>query len=663
MCYNSYISCVAGLCTFLTACASSGQAASLPADWQHEQHIDLSAPGLVKLSLPLSTLDTARPALADLRLYDNAGMEVPYLIERPRPTGKTVQAAKSYQATVNGTTTVLILETGLTQPLDGVTLETPARAFLKAVQIEGSTDGKRWETLARGQPIFREPGGASQLHLTVPTGAWQWLRLDVIDQRSQPIPFTGARVHAAAVEPVPAEVVPVTISGRDENPGETRLTLNLGAANLDVAAVQIDTTEPLFTRPVTVAVPHIAEDAIREQTLAQGLVYRVAVEGQPVSSNLTVPVESSVHSRGLLLLIKNQDSPPLPITGVRVERRPVYLVFLARSSGGYHLLTGNSRCAAPNYDLAALGANLKTVAVWPLKPSAQADNPMYRAPEVLAGIQEGGSALDVAGWKFRKAVKLSRTGAQRIELDLDVLSHAQPGFSDLRLLRDGKQLPFILEPTSISRAVTPTVTTAGDKREPDISRWIIKLPRAGLPIARMNCAARTPLFQRVVTVYEELSDDRGDKYRRPLGGASWFQTPDRSGQQLILTLDAAPQSDTVVLETDNGDNPPIELEKFQAFYSATRVLFKAQPADQLLLYYGNPQAASPRYDLSLVAGQLLAADQAEATLAAEVQLRKSWGAGHRPGQGGVVFWGILAVVVVALLIIISRLLPQSPRPE
>jgi hypothetical protein len=105
------------------------------------------------------------------------------------------------------------------------------------------------------------------------------------------------------------------------------------------------------------------------------------------------------------------------------------------------------------------------------------------------------------------------------------------------------------------------------------------------------------------------------------------------------------------------------LDKFQASYPATRLLFKAQPGDELLLYYGNPQATSPRYDLSLVASQLLAADQTEATAAAEEQLKKSWGEGHRPGQGGIVFWGILAVVVVVLLVIITRLLPQSPRPE
>ena len=81
---------------------------------------------------------------------------------------------------------------------------------------------------------------------------------------------------------------------------------------------------------------------------------------------------------------------------MRAERRPVYLVFLARSAGPYHLLTGNSRCAAPSYDLAALGANLKTVAVSPLNLSPLADNPNYRPPEVLAGIQEGGTALDVS---------------------------------------------------------------------------------------------------------------------------------------------------------------------------------------------------------------------------------------------------------------------------
>ena len=98
-------------------------------------------------------------------------------------------------------------------------------------------------------------------------------------------------------------------------------------------------------------------------------------------------------------------------------------------------------------------------------------------------------------------------------------------------------------------------------------------------------------------------------------------------------------------------------------YPATRVLFKAKADDAVFLYYGNPHVAPPRYDLSLVAGQLLAANKSLATLAAEEQLKKSsWAESRTPGKGGVLFWGILAVVVVGLLVVISRLLPKATPP-
>jgi hypothetical protein len=67
--------------------------------------------------------------------------------------------------------------------------------------------------------------------------------------------------------------------------------------------------------------------------------------------------------------------------------------------------------------------------------------------------------------------------------------------------------------------------------------------------------------------------------------------------------------------------------------------------------------------LSLVAGELLAADKSTAKLADEEQLKKtSWAESQTPGSGGIIFWGILAVVVVGLLFVIARLLPKSSTP-
>ena len=601
-------------------------------------------------------------ALEDLRLYDDAGNEVPYLVERPVPVVKVVQNVKSFHVSLTPSNTVIILETGLTQLLDDVTLETPAGSFLKPVRVEGSTDFKRWQTLEQGQPIFRQPDGVNRLHVSFSAGTWPWLRLTVDDQRTPPIPFTGAHIRVAVTESAPTAWLPVTIAERNENPGETRLALNLGAANLSLTAIQIETAEPLFSRQVTFAVPQISEDSIREQTIGQGAIYRIAIEGQPAAESLLMPLESLVRSRELLLFIHNQDSPPLPITTVRVERRPVYLVFLARQAGVYHLLTGNAQCAAPRYDLAALDMNLKSMAVAPIKLPPPANNPAYRPPEVLPGIEATGAALDVTAWKFRQPVKISRDGAQQLEFDLAVLAHAQPGFADLRLLRGSNQVPYILERTSISRSLAPAVTVTNDAKDPKLSRWVLKLPQSRLPVTRLRCDARTALFQRDVTLYEEVTDERGEKYRHTLGSAAWIQKPDRKSREFFLTLDGPPQSDTLFLETHNGDNPPIALEKFQLFYPATRILFKAGSDDELFLFYGNPRADAPRYDLSLVAGQLLSADRTTALPGTEQQLRKSsWREEHEiPGQGGVVFWGILALVVVVLLVIISRLLPKTP---
>jgi len=81
----------------------------------------------------------------------------------------------------------------------------------------------------------------------------------------------------------------------------------------------------------------------------------------------------------------------------------------------------------------------------------------------------------------------------------------------------------------------------------------------------------------------------------------------------------------IVSRNGKRDNPSIELEKFATFFPATRILFKAKSDDELFLYYGNPRMSSPSYDLSLVAGQLLAANKKIASLADEQQLKKSRG--------------------------------------
>jgi hypothetical protein len=210
----------------------------------------------------------------------------------------------------------------------------------------------------------------------------------------------------------------------------------------------------------------------------------------------------------------------------------------------------------------------------------------------------------------------------------------------------------------MTRPLTLEVAESNDPQKPKLSRWVIRLSHAGMPVTHLVCSSPTPLFARTVMLYENVIDDRGNTQRRMLSEALWTQTPDQATREFELDVNGRVQGETLILEADNGDNPPIELSGFKAYYPVTRILFKAGPGEQVFLYYGNGRAAPPHYDLALVAGQFHETPMGAATLGAPEQLRKVPARGVG-GRGGPIFWGILGLVVVVLLAIIARLLPKQ----
>jgi hypothetical protein len=633
-------------------------------EWPHRQEVQLPHGGLIKLSLPAETLDVAQADLRDLRVTDATGREVPYAIERPGPTERFIRQPHSFAASLDRGSTTLLIETGLKEPLEAVTLLTPAAGFIKAVQIEGSMDQQEWKAIAKGLPVFRQSDGASQLRLSFPAQSWAFLRLTVDDHRSQPVPFSGAQLHGAGA-PALTVPAPVEIIERAEGADETRLTLNFSAAHLDLSELEIQTPDALFTRRISLVARQAEEDGIHERTLAQGVIYRVAIDGQPPSDQLAIRLDVQTPQRELLLLVQNDNNPPLRIGEVHAQRRPVNLVFMAREAETYTILTGNRQAPAPRYDLAALGRNFKNIAVSSALISPLAPNPRYQPRETLPEVPAVGSALDVSAWRFRKALRVGKPGVQQLELDLEVLSHARPDFADLRLMTEGHQIPFIFEHTSVSRSMAPQAHPANDPKKPQVSRWSLKLPLPSLPITRLACMAKTPLFQRNVLLYEEVPNDRGENIRRNLGEGFWQRTPNQTNNTFVVHLSSPPSTDTLFLEMNNGDNPPVMLENFLLFHPATRVLFKATGKTPVYLYYGNRQASLPRYDLSLVIPQMLSADKQKVQIAAEELLgNKTWKEGRLPGaKSGVLFWISLALVVVVLLVVISRLLPKGASSD
>jgi hypothetical protein len=568
-----------------------------------------------------------------------------------------------FRSTIENGATHLVLKTGTDAAITGVSLETPATHFMKAADIEGSNDGRSWIKLAGGDSLFRLPNGATKLRVSFPEGPWQFLRITIDDLGSPPMPFSGAHLHKARTT-APAEAVAVTVKSRDESSGTTRLALDLGAANLTLGSLRIDTNEPVFTRAVTLAVPEVGDDGIRERNIADAVIYRVNANGKN-EGRLEIPLESQVQTRELLALIRNEDSTPISIDTVRADRRLVRLTFFANQPGQYSLLSGNNQCAAPRYDLSALSGKLKNARATDVVPSALAPNTNYKPPEALAAVTLNGAQIDLVKWKFRKPLRLTQAGVQQVELDPELLASSQRDQRDIRVVRGEYQLPFVFERTSLSRPISLNAAEANDPKKPALSRWSLKLPQPGVPITRLVCTSSSPLFHRQMRLGEEVTDERGDKFASEVGRATWDKTPNSPKRDLVIELNAQPKSDTLFLETDNGDNPAIELRDFRGYYGVTRVVFKAMldSTDPVWLYYGNLDATAPRYDLTLVASELLKAERRTVTAGPEENLspKPAFVGQTLTGSTRYIFWGALALVVIVLLAIMSRFLPKQQQ--
>ncbi len=640
---------------FALSCAIvlSARAADLSA-WKWEAPFRVDQAGMLRLEAPPGVLDVARGDLADLRIISPDGSETPYLMEAPVRREGGVIDAEDFEITLADNRTEIQAAYRGSSPVEALRLVTPAGDFLKSVTIEGAKDGV-WKELAANQVIFRRAGAAERLSVSLGSGTWDRFRIKVDDARSEPVPFTGVRLAMAGERPETREQ-PVRIVGREEVSGETRLTLDLGAGNLDVDGMRFGISDALFNRSCTVGMP---DGSSPLKPLAGGTLYRVAPEGDgaPVEE-LFVPVRGRVSGRQLILSIRNGDSPPLAIGSVAVSFHPTILAFHAEAAGDWKLLAGNRSAKAPAYDLTPLRGPLARSKARKVAAGEPVTRGGYQEPPSLPEVEARGVAIDLKGWSRRKLVQTAGGVVIHLEPDAAVLAASRTDLGDLRLVRNGKQIPYQVLTDVSSREIAPVVGLLPvDAKRPTVSRWEIRLPVDGLPAVELTAASDAPLFSRTFVATVPRKDELGNRWTGTLGSAIWNKTASMESR-LRISFGGARLPRTFYLETDHGDNPAIGLKEVRVHHTAPVLAAKLAGEGPVFLYYGNPGVGAPRYDLDLVRKELAVADYQHAALGGEEILKP--GAEARDFDSGSPWmWAALGLVVAVLLGIVSKLLPKQ----
>ena len=421
--------------------------AAVPADFAQVRDVsgpDRRAPALAEIRLDAAVFAATRPGFPDLRLFDGAYREVPFLVEplvEPRERGvrQPVAARVGEIRELAGNRFEVRCDLEPDAPAaNAVEIRTPLRDFIRAVRIVGSADGQFWQPLAEGiiydyarflefrrtiVPLPANECRAFQIEITAMAAdrAEPFVRLVEADDQKPELaeelrraPFQVGGIgfwqsgSVPSVEPVLQEWIPAGIqSSRDRAARTTEFILDARRAPL--SQVEFASRQPDFNRLATVQVP----DGDRWRTVADGVISRISVP--EFATNAMVVRFPEQRADRLRVVVQHANASAVKFSGIRAFGPSYRLIWIAEPGARYRLAGGNDLAEAAGNDNAAIRAALANGNVpepWQLAPppvDQLAPDPGARRPfsdYVPGGILLGFSA--VAWFFFARARKKNK---------------------------------------------------------------------------------------------------------------------------------------------------------------------------------------------------------------------------------------------------------------
>ena len=201
-------------------------------------------------------------------------------------------------------------------------------------------------------------------------------------------------------------------------------------------------------------------------------------------------------------------------------------------------------------------------------------------------------------------VKYPQTAARYLRVR--VVNGAEPP-----LKITGARVGLAVEQPPVTTPYRATVAGRVEAGETGDMIWTLELDGDGIPASRLSFQTPAANFHRSVAI--EGSSD-GQEWEGLADGEVYsFDTPRFVGSRLSLDF---PESRYRYyrLTVANRDDPPLPMSDITLHGVERRLRFQAQPGGQYALYYGNPQARRPAYDLERVVAYLDTDDLPGATL-------------------------------------------------
>lgn len=376
-----------GLFLMLTLALSTLAAASLPDAWQHWKYfrpisLEPAAAHLVSLVVPLEVYERALSGLRDLRVVDDQGTEVPYVLyaREATSTAENRSARLLERSFTPGGFTQVVLDVGANPRFhNAVSIETPEQNFIDWVEIAVSDDARTWRVVKNRAPIFRfltqRQEGNQRLEYSENNA--RYLRLRILNGQKQ-FPVRDAHVLYCVATEAELASVDVPLTTVPNAPSDRSVWRTNGVPrSLVISELRFEVQQPEFHRSVTILRKNEGDEDLSPE--CSGEIYRFR-QGEKVVERLRVAIPNVFGARVWQVEVSNGNDPPLTGATPKLFTTPRHVVFWQQPGRRYELLYGQSEAKVPQYDLGRVLDRKSITAAAPAQLGPEEVNTSYSDP-------------------------------------------------------------------------------------------------------------------------------------------------------------------------------------------------------------------------------------------------------------------------------------------
>lgn len=377
-------------------------------DWEAMRAVHTQGTGLRSVLVVPEMYARALPSLADVRVTDASGSEVPYAIlaRVPSPVDHWADAGLDDRGTAAGSYSQAVADTGSDlHDRYAIAIDTSRTDFSARVTIEASDDRITWRLIRASAPIYdyQQQGLDTHLTVTFPGTPARWLRVRIFADRQTPI--DGIRyLETKPEQPELLRYGFAGVTGITHKDRHTIVTIDTRIKNLPVSLLRFATQTPAFSRAVFI---ESSDDGINWAGVnGEAHIRRVGAHINETS----LPVDE-VQAR--FWRIDIDDGNDRPLSGLRISLWgvPRHIVFEAKPGDSYRIVYANPQAAAPQYDFdsihspeqmeaaapASLGNEQSAQRPPPMKPWSERHPVVLWSALALAILTIGGLAIRTLG--------------------------------------------------------------------------------------------------------------------------------------------------------------------------------------------------------------------------------------------------------------------------